>query len=35
MLFRLVLAALLLWLPVYMFDRMLDLDIWPPWEGLW
>jgi hypothetical protein len=33
-LFRLVLATLLLWLPVYMFDRMLDLDIWPPWEGI-
>jgi len=33
-LFRLVLATLLLWLPVYMFDQMLDLDIWPPWEGI-
>jgi len=33
-LFRLVLATLILWLPVYMFDRMLDLDIWPPWEGI-
>jgi len=34
LLFRLVLATLILWLPVYMFDQMLDLDIWPPWEGI-
>lgn len=33
-LFRLVLALLVFWLPVYLFDRMLDLDIWPPWEAL-
>lgn len=34
LLFRLALSTLILWLPVYMFDRMLDLDIWPPWEGI-
>lgn len=35
LLFSLILSSLILWIPVYMADKMLDLDIWPPWEGIW
>jgi len=35
LLFSLILSSFILWIPVYMADKMLDLDIWPPWEGIW